>query len=51
MKLKFILALLMPLLQSAVVLLRNKDENTTGADDEAAAAIEFALGRLQKYLV
>ena len=51
MKLKFILALLLPLLQSAAVLLKNKDENSTGADDEAAAAIEFALSRLQHYLV
>lgn len=51
MKLKLILSLVLPLLKSATQLLRDKDENTTGVDDEAADAIDYALDRLQKYLV
>lgn len=51
MKLKFILYMLLPLLKSSAQLLRDKDENSTGVDDEAAEAIEHALERLEKYLV
>ena len=51
MKLKLILSLLLPLLHQAAQLLRDKDDNTTGLDDEAANAIDFALNALQKYLV
>lgn len=51
MKLKFILALLIPLLHRATQLLRDKDENDTGLEDEAADAIDYALSTLQKYLV
>ncbi len=51
MKLRFILALLLPLLHQAANLLRQKDENSTGFDDEAADAIDYALNALQKYLV
>jgi hypothetical protein len=51
MKLKLILSLAIPLLKSAAQLLRDKDENSTGVDDEAANAIDFALDTLAKYLV
>jgi hypothetical protein len=51
MKLRFILAMLLPLMRTAAQLLRDKDENSTGIDDEAANAIDFALDTLQKYLV
>lgn len=50
MKLRFILALVLPLMTTAAELLASKDENSTGADDEAAEAIRFAIERLQKYL-
>lgn len=51
MKLKLIISLLMPLLVSAAALLRAKDDNSTGFDDEAAEAIDYAIERIQKYLV
>lgn len=51
MKLKLIISLLMPLLVTAAALLRDKDENATGLDDEAAEAIDYAIERIQKYLV
>lgn len=51
MKLRFILAMVIPLLHQAAQLLRQKDENSTGIDDEAANAIDYALDALQKYLV
>jgi hypothetical protein len=41
---------IIPNLRSLATWLRMKDENTTGADDEAAEAIEYALSRLEKYL-
>ena len=43
--------MLLPLLNTAAEMLAIKDENSTGADDEAAEAIRFAIERLQKYLV
>jgi len=49
-KLDWILAFVIPNLNSAAILLRRKDANSTGADDEAAEAIEYALTRLEKYL-
>lgn len=49
MKLKLIISLVIPLLVSAAQLLADKDENSTGLDDEAAEAIKYALERLQKY--
>jgi len=51
MKLKLILSLAIPLIQSAIQLLRDKDENSTGVDDEAADALDYALERVKKYLV
>lgn len=50
-KTKLILTLLLPLLQTAVTLLRTKDENSTGKDDLAADALEFAGVLVAKYLV
>jgi hypothetical protein len=43
--------MVIPLLHQAAQLLRQKDENSTGIDDEAANAIDYALDALQKYLV
>lgn len=51
MKLKLIISLLLPLLNTAATLLRDKDENSTGVDDEAAEAIAHTIERIQKYLV
>ena len=39
-----------PNLRSAAVWLRLKDSNSTGADDEAARAIEIAVEALEKWL-
>jgi hypothetical protein len=50
MKLKLILFMLTPVMQSAIQLLRNKDANTTGWDDIAANQLEAALVSLQQYL-
>jgi hypothetical protein len=49
MKLKIILMFIIPNLRWAAELLRAKDDNSTGFDDEAAEAIDFALTRLEKY--
>lgn len=51
LKLKLIISLCLPLLKQAAQLLRDKDENSTGVDDEAANAIDYALDALAKYLV
>lgn len=40
----------LPNMRSVVAYLRFKDENSTGADDEAADAIDYAIDRLDKYL-
>jgi hypothetical protein len=49
MKLKLILSMLLPLMNLAVTSLREKDENSTGADDVAANQIEAAVKSLQDY--
>ena len=49
MKLRMILAFLLPSLEMAAAMLSEKDQNTTGADDEAAAAIRFCVERLRAY--
>lgn len=41
---------ILPNLKSLAAWLRTKDENTTGGDDEAAEAIDYAVSRLEKYL-
>lgn len=41
---------ILPNLRSLAAWLRQKDENTTGGDDEAAEAIDYAVTRLEKYL-
>ena len=48
-KLDIILLLITPLMRTAAALLRNKDANSTGVDDELAEAIEHAITRLEKY--
>ncbi|MCI0662601.1 MAG: hypothetical protein L0220_16155 [Acidobacteria bacterium] len=50
MKIRIILSLLLPLLGTAVELLRHKDENSTGADDLLADAMDAAIRLAQKYL-
>jgi hypothetical protein len=50
MKLKFVLALLLPLAEAAVTLLRTKDENSTGWDDIAATQLEAAIESLKQYV-
>lgn len=49
-KLDWILIFVIPNMKTAASLLRRKDANSTGVDDEAAEAIEFALARLENYL-
>lgn len=49
MRLQIILALLRPLIEAAINLLRMKDDNSTGFDDEAAEGLQYALERLLKY--
>jgi hypothetical protein len=41
---------LLPAMRSGTALLRNLDANSTGGDDEAAEAIDFAIARLDKWL-
>lgn len=41
---------ILPNLRSLAAYLRQKDENSTGADDEAAEAIDYTVTRLEKYL-
>lgn len=48
-KLDYILFFVLPALRTAAAMLAAKDDNDTGADDEAAAAINYALERLEKY--
>lgn len=50
MKKFWIRIFVLPNLRSAAEFLRSKDENEEGVDDEAAAAIDFALDRLEKWL-
>jgi len=42
---------ILPNLRSLAAFLRLKDENSTGADDEAAEAIEYTVARLEAYLM
>lgn len=48
-KLDWILMFIEPGLRTASQILRNKDENTTGKDDEIAEAIDYLLKRLAEY--
>lgn len=48
-KLDWILMFILPSMRTAAALLANKDANSTGADDEAAEAINFAVARLEKF--
>lgn len=41
---------IIPNLRSLAQWLRMRDANSTGADDEAANAIDYALSRLEEYL-
>jgi hypothetical protein len=50
MKLKLILSLLLPLARTAVQLLRDKDENSTGLDDLAADQLDAAITSLEHYV-
>jgi hypothetical protein len=50
MKLKIILSLLLPLARTAVQLLRDKDENSTGFDDIAADQLDTAITTLENYV-
>lgn len=50
MKLRLVLSIVIPFLRSAAELLRAKDEDSVGADDEAAKVIDAALEALAKYL-
>ncbi len=45
-----IVMFVLPNLRTAGLLLAAKDANQTGADDEAAAAIQHTVDRLEKYL-
>lgn len=47
-KLRWALTFGLPFMRIMAQQLRDKDENSTGADDEAAEAIEYAIGRLEK---
>jgi len=50
MKKFWIQIFILPNLRSLAAYLRVKDENSTGADDEAADAIDYTVERLDKYL-
>jgi len=50
MKKFWIQIFVIPNLKSAAMYLRLKDENTTGADDEAADAIDYAVSKLEKWV-
>ena len=39
-----------PSMRSAALFLRFKDDNSTGADDEAADAIDYAVAKLEKWV-
>ena len=49
-KLQLILMIVQPSLSVAAQILRSKDTNSTGPDDEVAEAIEHLLTRIQNYL-
>jgi hypothetical protein len=48
-RIDLVLAFLVPALRTAAILLATKDANVTGADDNAARAINLALDALEKY--
>ena len=50
MKWKILLPLFLAFGKTIAQQLRDQDENTTGADDEAAAAIDYAIDRVQNFL-
>lgn len=41
---------ILPNLRSAAAYLRTRDANSTGGDDEAAEAIEYAVARLEAWI-
>lgn len=45
-----LLVFVLPNMRAMAQLLAMKDSNSTGADDEAASAITYALDRLENYL-
>jgi hypothetical protein len=49
MKLRLILAMLIPTMRLAVQFLREKDENTTGFDDIAADHLDTAINAVERY--
>lgn len=49
MKLRLILAMLIPTMRLAVQFLREKDYNSTGIDDIAADQLDAAITTLEKY--
>lgn len=49
MKLKLIIAMLIPVMRMAVQMLRDKDENSGGFDDIAADQLDAAITSVQKY--
>lgn len=50
MKWKLLLPLFLAFGKSIAEQLREQDDNTTGLDDEAADAIDYAIDRIQKFL-
>jgi len=50
MKKWWIQVFILPNLRSVAAYLRLRDENSTGADDEAADAIDYAVDRLEQWL-
>lgn len=41
----------LPNMRAIAALLRARDVNSTGVDDEAADAMDYAIGRLERYLL
>ena len=50
MKWKILLPLFLAFGRSIAVQLREQDENSTGKDDEAAEAIDFAITRVENFI-
>ena len=50
MKLTWILSIILPMLDTAAMILEQRDENSTGADDNAAKALRAASAALREYL-
>lgn len=49
-KWKILLPMFLMIARQFTEQLRSKDANTTGADDEAAEAIDFAIGRVESFM-